>query len=125
MSQQTNRGGNPPDDPGNPGNPGVPPPDDKGKPNPNPNPIIKRRPYAGAARISHTGNEFIIDFGDTDPDNPQAVVMHTGVKLSPQTAKCLLIALRENIQKYEAKFGKMGWPPDDADTMPDWSKLWN
>lgn len=90
-----------------------------------PQAVLRRRPYAAAARISHTGNEFIIDFGDTDPDNPQMIMMHTGVKMSPQTAKGLLIALRQNLQKYEEKYGRLGYPPDDADDLPDWSKPWN
>lgn len=93
--------------------------------NPQRRKLVMRRPYAGAARISHNGTEFVIDFGDLDPDNPKMIMMHAGVKMSPQTAKGLLIALRQNLSKYEAQYGKINYPPDDADDVPDWKKNWN
>lgn len=126
MDRNLDRGGNPPgaNPPGDnpPGGGNVPPGGPGGQQPPH---VHRRRPYAGAARISHTGNEFVIDFGDIDPDNPKVILMHSGIKMSPQTAKSLLIALRENLKKYETKYGKLAYPPDDADDIPDWSGKWN
>jgi Protein of unknown function (DUF3467) len=82
-----------------------------------------RRPYSSAARINHTGLEFVMDFGDVDPDHPGAVAFSCGVKMSPQTAKCVMIAMKQAIAKYEEQFGKINYPADDEPPR-DWQQRW-
>ena len=106
--------------------PGDPPekqPDKRPDPQKRP-PAFIRRPYCSAARINHTGVEFVVDFGDVDPDHPGAIAFSTGVKMSPQTAKCVMIALRQAVQRYEEQFGKMGFPPDEKPPQ-NWQQNWN
>ncbi|MBE7560160.1 DUF3467 domain-containing protein [bacterium] len=96
----------------------------KEPPRPPQPPAFIRRPYCSAARINHTGLEFVVDFGDVDPDHPGTVAFSCGVKMSPQTAKCVMHALRQAIAKYEEQFGKIGFPPDEAPPR-DWQQRWN
>ena len=60
--------------------------------------------YANLAVISHSGNEFFIDFINVSPNMPQARVQ-SRIIMTPENAKNLLGALEDNIRKYEATFG--------------------
>lgn len=62
--------------------------------------------YSNLAVIAHTGNEFFVDFIAVAPNMPQAKVV-TRVIMTPENAKNLLFALRDNISKYEANFGEI------------------
>ena len=62
--------------------------------------------YTNLAMIGHNPSEFLIDFIFAAPGMPQAPVV-SRVIMSPENAKKLLFALRDNIQKYEAQFGKI------------------
>lgn len=62
--------------------------------------------YANLALISHSGAEFVIDFTRMLPGMPKAVVQ-TRVILTPQHAKGLLMALEDNIKKFESRFGEI------------------
>jgi hypothetical protein len=62
--------------------------------------------YSNLAIISHSPAEFVIDFTRIMPGLPKAKV-HARVVMTPQHAKLLSMALRENIQKYEQKFGEI------------------
>ncbi len=62
--------------------------------------------YSNLAMIAHTGNEFFVDFISMAPNIPQAKVQ-SRIIMSPENAKNLLFALRENIAKYEATFGEI------------------
>jgi hypothetical protein len=66
--------------------------------------------YANIALITHSPSEVIIDFGRVLPNVPKARV-HARVILTPMNAKMLHQALGENLDKFEAKFGKIKTPP--------------
>lgn len=56
--------------------------------------------YANLAVIAHSVSEFIIDFIRVVPGMPKAKVK-SRIILTPDNAKRLLLALQENIQKFE------------------------
>ena len=62
--------------------------------------------YSNLAIITHSPAEFIIDFTRIVPGIPKAKV-HARIITTPQHAKMLLKALKENIQKFESKFGEI------------------
>ncbi len=62
--------------------------------------------YANLAMIAHSSSEFVIDFIRLMPGVPKAKVK-SRVVVTPEHAKRLLIALQDNIQKYEATFGEV------------------
>lgn len=69
-------------------------------------PEIASGNYANLAVIAHTPNEFFLDFIAVSPNMPQARV-NTRVIMTPENAKNLLFALRDNIQKYENTYGEI------------------
>ncbi|WP_128545596.1 DUF3467 domain-containing protein [Larkinella soli] len=60
--------------------------------------------YANLAMIAHSNSEFIIDFIRLMPGVSKAKVK-SRIILTPDHAKRLLTALRENIRKYEEAYG--------------------
>ncbi len=60
--------------------------------------------YANLAMIAHSNSEFVIDFIRLMPGVPKAKVK-SRVIITPEHAKRLLTALKENIRKYEDAFG--------------------
>lgn len=60
--------------------------------------------YSNLAIITHSPSEFIIDFTRVMPGVPKAKV-YARIITNPQHAKMLLLALKENIEKYEKKYG--------------------
>lgn len=60
--------------------------------------------YSNLAIISHSSSEFVIDFARTMPGVPKAPVK-SRIVLAPEHAKRLLLALQENLAKYEKQFG--------------------
>jgi len=62
--------------------------------------------YSNLAFISHGEGEFILDFIFLQPQKPIGKVV-SRVILSPQHAKRFLIALNDNIKKYESRFGEI------------------
>lgn len=62
--------------------------------------------YANLAIISHSPAEFIFDFTRVLPGVPKTKV-YSRIIMTPQHAKSLLKALKENITKYEAQFGEI------------------
>jgi hypothetical protein len=65
--------------------------------------------YSNLAIISHSNAEFVVDFIRMMPNVPKARVK-ARIILTPQHAKRLLFALKDNIQKYEMQFGKIEEP---------------
>jgi hypothetical protein len=69
--------------------------------------------YSNLAIITHSTAEFVIDFTRVLPGVPKAKV-HARVIMTPQHTKLLLNALKDNIEKFEGKFGEIklqGEPP--------------
>lgn len=60
--------------------------------------------YSNLAIISHSNSEFVLDFVRIMPNVPKAKVKARLI-LTPEHAKRLMRALRENIQKFEAQYG--------------------
>lgn len=70
--------------------------------------------YSNLAIISHSNQEFVVDFVRMMPNLPKAKVK-SRVILSPSHAKRLMQALEENIRKYEDQHGTI---QDSGAPMP-------
>ncbi|MDX2127776.1 MAG: DUF3467 domain-containing protein [Chloroherpetonaceae bacterium] len=68
--------------------------------------------YSNLVILNHTPAEFILDFTKILPGVMKAKVS-SRIIMHPQHAKALLMALQENISKYESAFGqiKLGTSP--------------
>lgn len=62
--------------------------------------------YSNFAVIAHSANEFFIDFVAVAPNMPQAKVQ-SRIIMTPENAKNVLFALRDNLAKYEVTFGEI------------------
>lgn len=60
--------------------------------------------YANLAMIAHSNTEFVLDFIRLMPGVPKAKVK-ARIILTPEHAQRLLMALQDNITKYEDNFG--------------------
>lgn len=69
--------------------------------------------FSNLAMIAHSNGEFVIDFIRMMPGVPKAKVK-ARIIITPDHAKRLLTALKDNVQKYEDAFGPIndpGQPP--------------
>jgi len=66
--------------------------------------------YANTALISHSAYEFIMDFIQMMPPDGRARVQQRLI-MTPTHAKLFLMALQENIERYEAVNGVITVPP--------------
>jgi hypothetical protein len=69
--------------------------------------------YSNLAIITHSPSEFIIDFVKMMPGVPKAKVK-ARIVLTPQHAKRLYRALKDNITKYESVHGTIKEPAGEA-----------
>lgn len=60
--------------------------------------------YSNLVMIAHSNSEFVLDFIRLMPGVPKAKVK-ARIVVTPEHAKRLLDALKDNIDKYEAAFG--------------------
>ena len=60
--------------------------------------------FVNMAMVNHTDTEFTLDLMYLQPQAPKAVVRARAIT-TPKHVKRLLLALQENIAKYEARFG--------------------
>lgn len=67
--------------------------------------------YGNLVQISSSPDEFVFDFFHLFPP-AQTAVLQTRISLSPRVAKSFLKALRENVEKYEAKCGEIKNPEE-------------
>lgn len=65
---------------------------------------IAQGTYSNLAVISHSSSEFVIDFIRIVPGMPKAKVK-SRIILTPEHAKRLLMALQDNIKKFEGQNG--------------------
>jgi len=72
--------------------------------------------YSNLAMIAHSNSEFVIDFIRLMPGVPKAKVK-SRIVITPEHAKRLLAALKDNISKYEANFGPIK-QTNDLPTFP-------
>ncbi|MEW5846150.1 MAG: DUF3467 domain-containing protein [Bacteroidota bacterium] len=73
--------------------------------------------YSNLAIITHSSSEFIIDFVRIMPGMPKAQVK-TRVILTPDHAKRLLLALQDNMAKFEAHMGTIKLPEGNEGMPP-------
>ena len=78
--------------------------------------------YSNLAMITHSSSEFVCDFIQIMPGLPKAKV-RSRVVMTPENAKRLLNALRDNIEKFEKNLGKINagnsdLPPINFGTPP-------
>ena len=62
--------------------------------------------YSNFAVLSHSPQEIFVDFVTMAPNMPQAKVV-SRIIMTPENAKNLLMALNDNIKKYEQTFGEI------------------
>lgn len=60
--------------------------------------------YVNLAMVNHTGDEFTLDFIYVPPNSPKAKLRARLISSPPHT-KRLLMALQENMRRYEERFG--------------------
>lgn len=80
--------------------------------------------YSNLAIIGHSASEFILDFLRLVPGAEKAKVK-SRVIMTPDNVKRLMIALEDNVRKYESMFGEIDLRgntpgmPTHFDNMPD------
>ena len=79
-------------------------------------PMVAEGVYSNLALISHSPSEFILDFITALPGMPQPQVK-SRVILAPEHAKRLLMALQENIVRYEREYGAIKIPNQEPRTI--------
>ncbi|MCI5916390.1 MAG: DUF3467 domain-containing protein [Bacteroidales bacterium] len=82
-------------------------------------PEVAQGEYANLAIIAHSSSDFVLDFARILPGMPKAAVK-SRVILAPEHAKRLLLALQENVVKYERVFGpiKLAQPQEKGTIAP-------
>ena len=78
---------------------------------------IAQGTYSNLAVISHSPAEFVIDFVRVMPGVPKAPVK-SRIILTPEHAKRLLMALQDNINKYESINGTIKIPDGNPQNYP-------
>jgi len=82
---------------------------------------VERGIYVNQAIIGHSQKEFIIDLGFLAPPGNK-IKVQTRVITNPIDAKILYLFLKENIEKYEQRFGTIPVQvqklPHPNDSMP-------
>jgi hypothetical protein len=69
--------------------------------------------YANLTLVNHTETEVVLDFIFVQPLEPRAQV-RSRIISSPRHAKRLLIALQDNLARYEQRYGPIDGGPADA-----------
>ena len=62
--------------------------------------------YSNLSIISHSSSEFIVDFIRIMPGMPKAEVK-SRIILTPEHAKRLLLALQDNVRRFEMDYGRL------------------
>ncbi|MDD4746493.1 MAG: DUF3467 domain-containing protein [Salinivirgaceae bacterium] len=78
---------------------------------------IAQGTYSNLAVISHSPAEFVVDFVRVMPGIPKAPVK-ARIILTPEHAKRLLMALQDNIKKYETINGSIKIPDGNPQNYP-------
>ncbi|WP_022834566.1 DUF3467 domain-containing protein [Salisaeta longa] len=73
--------------------------------------------YANLVMVSHSPEEFILDFIRMIPGT-QTSRVKSRIVVTPQHAKRILGALKENVDRYEAAHGTIREPGDDDSPPP-------
>lgn len=62
--------------------------------------------YANAMQVSHTQEEFVLDFLNLAP-HLGAGIVNARIIISPGHLKRIIAALQDNLKKYETRFGNV------------------
>ena len=62
--------------------------------------------YANAMQVAHTKEEFLLDFMNLSPHQGVGIVS-SRIIMSPGHMKRVIVALQDNLKKYENQFGKI------------------
>jgi hypothetical protein len=62
--------------------------------------------YSNFAVITHTASEIVLDFASVLPNAPKGKI-HARIVTTPTSARALLRALSENLNKYEQQYGEI------------------
>jgi hypothetical protein len=73
--------------------------------------------YSNLAVITHSASEFVIDFVRIMPGIPKAQVK-SRIILTPEHAKRLIAALKDNISKYESVHGTIKEVKESGTSLP-------
>lgn len=66
--------------------------------------LVPRSSFTNIMRISHTDEEFYLDFGEKIPGSEDAFHI-VRLVTTPREMKRILRAIEENVAKYEERFG--------------------
>ena len=69
-------------------------------------PAVAEGIYSNLVVITHSPNEFILDFVEHLPGFPQPRV-RARILMTPENTKRFLSALMGNMEKYESRFGRV------------------
>jgi len=72
--------------------------------------------YSNLVVISHSNAEFVFDFIQILPGTPKAEV-RSRIIMTPYHAKRLMLALEDNVDKYEDSFGEISIPEMEVGGM--------
>ena len=67
---------------------------------------VAKGDYSNLAIITHSSSEFILDFIRMMPGIPKPQVSNR-IIMTPEHAKRLFLALKDNISKFESQFGEI------------------
>ncbi|MBP8677869.1 hypothetical protein SDC9_31192 [bioreactor metagenome] len=78
---------------------------------------IAQGSYSNLAIITHSSSEFIIDFVRMMPGVPKPKVS-SRVIMTAENSKRLLMALRDNVEKFENQFGEIEIHTNEDGAIP-------
>lgn len=67
-------------------------------------PVTANGAFVNMALVNHTDTEFTLDLMYVQPQQPRAVVRARAIT-TPKHMKRLLLAIQDNVRKYEERFG--------------------
>jgi uncharacterized protein DUF3467 len=72
--------------------------------------------YSNSMQVTHTREEFVLDFMSIFPP---AGKVNARVIISPGHMKRIILALQDNLRKYEAQFGAIHEAPEPPVRIPE------
>ncbi|HEV8335622.1 MAG TPA: DUF3467 domain-containing protein [Candidatus Polarisedimenticolia bacterium] len=72
--------------------------------------------YSNSMQVTHTREEFVLDFMSIFPP---AGKVNARVIISPGHMKRIILALQDNLRKYEAQFGPILEAPEPPARIPE------
>ena len=72
--------------------------------------------YSNSMQVSHTREEFVLDFMSIFPP---AGKVNARVIISPGHMKRIILALQENLRRYETQFGPIVQAPEPPARIPE------